>query len=154
MEDRTAQEIVAYLGLPPNTDEKGYLSQTFRDTSSGGSRGASTAAYYVLEGSAGPSVWHRVDAAEVWHYYAGAPLTLSTWTEGSGTRRETLGPDLFAGQRPQVVVRRGVWQSARCQGDWTLCGTTGGNILAVSSYDLRIRFGVSNIYSLCSCTWI
>lgn len=131
MQDRTAQEIVAYLGMPPNTDEKGYLSQTFRDTSTGGARGASTAAYYLLEGAAGPSVWHCVDAAEVWHHYAGAPLTLSIWTEDAGMTRETLGPDLFKGQKPQIVVRRGVWQSARCEGDWTLCGTTGKNLVIV-----------------------
>lgn len=125
MQGRTAQEIRAYLDLPPNTDEKGYLSQTFRDTSTGGTRGASTAAYYLLEGSAGPSVWHRVDAAEVWHYYAGDTLTLAIWTEEHGLRREELGPDIFGGQRPQIVVRAGEWQSARCEGKWTLAGTTG-----------------------------
>lgn len=125
MQGRTAQEIRAYLDLPPNTDEKGYLSQTFRDTSTGGTRGASTAAYYLLEGSASPSVWHRVDAAEVWHYYAGDTLTLAIWTEEHGLRREELGPDIFGGQRPQIVVRAGEWQSARCEGKWTLAGTTG-----------------------------
>lgn len=127
MQDRTAQEIRSHLGLPPNQDEKGYLSQTFRDTATGRTRGASTAAYYLLEGSAGPSVWHCVDAAEVWHYYTGAPLTLSIWTEEHGMRYEELGPDIFGGQRPQIVVRAGEWQSARCEGKWTLVGTTGKN---------------------------
>ena len=130
MQSRTAQEIRSHLRLPPNTDEKGYLGQTFRDPLPRDGRGASTAAYYLLEGSAGPSSWHRVDAAEVWHYYAGAPLTLSVWTEGGGLRREELGPDLFGGQRPQIVVGRGEWQSARCEGDWTLAGTTGEESLS------------------------
>lgn len=125
MEDRTAQEIRAHLRLPPNTDEKGYLAQTFRDGTADNGRGASTAAYYILEGSAGPSTWHRVDTAEVWHYYAGAPITLAVWTGEGSVGEVVLGPDLFAGQRPQVVVRAGEWQSARCEGDWTLSGTTG-----------------------------
>lgn len=125
MQDRTTREIVSYLRMPPNTDEKGYLSQTFRDISTGGGRGASTAAYYLLDGTAGSSVWHRLDAAEVWHYYAGATLTLSIWADESGMRHETLGPDIFAGQRPQIVVRKGEWQSASSEGAWTLCGTTG-----------------------------
>jgi uncharacterized protein len=38
----------------------------------------------------------------------------------------TLGHDLAAGQQPQVVVRRGVWQGCKlAAGDqWALMGTT------------------------------
>lgn len=132
-----AAEIISLLNLEPYS-EKGYLHETFRDPISTGTgsshRSASTAIYYLLEGRAGYSLWHKVvDAAEVWHYYAGAPLTLELVFEeeeeesGRGKKEEEirLGVDLRAGQRPQGVVPRGVWQRARCLGEWTLVGTTG-----------------------------
>ncbi|SPQ24543.1 f67262ca-f7eb-468b-a89e-a332fde3d996 [Thermothielavioides terrestris] len=81
--------------------------------------------HYLLEGSAGQSLWHRIDAAEVWHYYAGAPLTLSlSFNNGTGVRRALLGPDVFRGQQPQVAIGSWEWQSAKSEGDWTLVGTT------------------------------
>ena len=132
MNKRTAQEVITQLNLIPNI-EKGYYVETFRDadnvtTTSGGNadRSASTAIYYLLEGSAGFSHWHRVDAAEVWHYYAGAPLTLSlAHDDGSPVRDMKLGPDVFAGQQPQVAIGKWEWQRARSWGTWTLVGTTG-----------------------------
>ncbi|KAK3352530.1 RmlC-like cupin domain-containing protein [Lasiosphaeria hispida] len=128
---RTAQEVVAQLNLIPNV-EKGYFIETFRDsenvtTAAAGvpTRAASTAIYYLLEGAVGDSVWHRVDAAEVWHYYAGAPLTLSlSYDDGTPLRKVKLGPDVFEGQSPQVAIRKWEWQSARSLGSWTLVGTT------------------------------
>ncbi len=117
----TAAEIIELLGLEPHP-EGGYYRQTFADTASG-ERPYSTAIYYLLEG--GPAGrWHRVDSAEVWHYYAGAPLRLTTSPDGVTTREETLGQDLLDGQRPQIVIPRGEWQSAQCLGDWTLVGCT------------------------------
>jgi uncharacterized protein len=125
---RTAQEVIERLGLAPN-EEKGYYVQTFQDpfvVPGLNNRSASTAIYYLLEGSEGDSVWHRVDAAEVWHHYAGAPLVLSlSFDDGQPLRQATLGPDVFDGQMPQVAIQRGEWQSARSLGEWTLVGTTG-----------------------------
>lgn len=124
---RTAEEVISHLNLIPNTAEKGYFFETFRDeaTVPGSNRSYSTAIYYLLEGREGSSVWHRLDAPEVWHYYAGAPLTLSLWTgEGEAVRDVTMGPDVFGEQLPQVVIGRGEWQSARSEGGWTLVGTT------------------------------
>lgn len=134
----SAQEVIAKLNLTANP-EKGYFVESFRDpdnatiVATDGSqqqqqRSFSTAIYYLLEGRAGDSVWHRVDAVEVWHYYAGAPLTLSlSYDDGRPVARRVLGPDLFAadGQRPQVAIGKLQWQSARSHGDWTLVGTTG-----------------------------
>jgi predicted cupin superfamily sugar epimerase len=125
--ERTAQELIEKLSLVPN-EEKGYYIQTFEDpfVVPGLNRSASTAIYYLLEGAEGDSIWHRVDAAEVWHYYAGAPLVLSlSYDDGQPLRRATLGPDVFDGQIPQVAIQRGEWQSARSLGEWTLVGTTG-----------------------------
>lgn len=128
---RTAQEVITKLNLIPNV-EKGYFVETFRDvenvtrTDGKPSRSASTAIYYLLEGASGFSHWHRVDAVEVWHYYAGAPLVLSLAVgDGSPVRNVTLGPDVFAEQQPQVAIAKWEWQRARSLGEWTLVGTTG-----------------------------
>lgn len=126
----SAQEVIQELSLVPN-EEKGYYIQSFEDAYAIPclNRSASTAIYYLLEGSDGDSVWHRVDAAEVWHYYAGAPLVLSlSYDDGQPLRELTLGPDIFDSQRPQVAIGRGEWQSARSLGEWTLVGTTGKGI--------------------------
>jgi predicted cupin superfamily sugar epimerase len=70
------------------------------------------------------SHWHRVDAAEIWHWYAGAPLVLSLSPNGHDATAHHLGPDLMAGQRPQIIVPAGHWQAAESLGHWTLAGCT------------------------------
>ncbi|WP_027167501.1 cupin domain-containing protein [Mesorhizobium sp. WSM3224] len=119
----SAAEIIATLGLQPHP-EGGWYAETFRDAASGG-RGHSTAIYFLLE-QGQLSAWHRVkDAAEVWHFHAGAPLALSMHEEGSGSVIEqVLGAALATGERPQIVVPAGWWQSARSLGEWTLVGCT------------------------------
>ncbi len=124
----SAEEVVRLLDLAPHP-EGGFYRQTFRDSSSvgDGGRAASTAIYYLLPGG-GISRWHRVDAAEVWHFYAGAPLELKIAFPGATTEILRLGADLAAGERPQAVVPAGAWQSARSLGrgpsEWTLVGCT------------------------------
>lgn len=138
IERRTAQEVVDQLQLIPN-DEKGYYIQTFQDPDTVNNRSASTAIYYLLEGSSGSSIWHRVDAVEVWHHYAGAPLTLSlSYDDGQPVRVQVLGPDVFDGQRPQYAIAKSEWQSARSLGAWTLVGTTGENPSLVSILNVSI----------------
>jgi uncharacterized protein len=118
---RSAAEIIEALQLTPHP-EGGYFRETFRDAQTTGGRAASTAIYYLLaEGQR--SHWHRVDAAEIWHWYAGDPLLLSIKSvDAVATHR--LGPDIFAGEMPQVVVPPHAWQSAEAQGKWTLVGCT------------------------------
>lgn len=119
---QTAAEIVRLLGLEPHP-EGGWYRQTFADPPQDGGRAHSTAIYYLIEG--GPAGrWHRVDSAEVWHWYAGAPLTLTTSPDGMAKTSALLGADLSAGARPQAVVPPGHWQSARSLGEWTLVGCT------------------------------
>ena len=117
-----ATGIVAALGMKPHP-EGGWYVETFRDAPSGG-RGHSTAIYFLLERGQ-VSAWHRVrDAAEVWHFHAGAPLALSVHEEGGPVIEHVLGCDLAAGQRPQAVVPADCWQMAQSLGEWTLVGCT------------------------------
>jgi len=118
----TATDVIRLLDLKPHP-EGGHFRESFRDRrSTDGQRAASTAIYFLLARGE-RSHWHRVDAAEVWHFYLGAPLALEI--AGAGRReRITLGPDVAAGQRPQAVVPAHAWQAAESLGDWTLAGCT------------------------------
>jgi uncharacterized protein len=118
-----AADIIRLLNLTPHP-EGGHFVETFRDTAGAGGRAASTAIYFLLARGE-RSHWHRVDAAEVWHHYAGAPLKLEiASTEEGPVQRVHLGPDLMAGERPQAVVPPRAWQAAESLGDWTLVGCT------------------------------
>ncbi len=120
----TAQEIVARLGLQPHP-EGGHFRETFRDPRRlEDGRAVSTAIYFLL--AAGErSHWHRVDAVEIWHWHAGAPLELSIAMEGAGpVETLRLGPHLLDGDEPQRIVPAGAWQAARSLGAWTLVGCT------------------------------
>jgi predicted cupin superfamily sugar epimerase len=119
----SAAEIIRLLDLKPHP-EGGHFRETFRDPVTIGGRAASTAIYFLLARGE-RSHWHRVGAAEVWHYYAGAPLVLEMATDEAGPiRRMKLGPDIAMGERPQGVVAAGDWQAAESLGDWTLVGCT------------------------------
>ena len=115
----TAEEIIDLLGLEPHP-EGGRFVETWRAPSGGRSPG--TAIYFLLRAGE-RSHWHRVDAAEVWHHYAGAPLRLSISDEVT-TDTHVLGTDLRAGERPQAVVPADAWQAAETLGAWTLVGCT------------------------------
>jgi predicted cupin superfamily sugar epimerase len=120
----TADDVVRTLGLQPHP-EGGWFRETFRDALGTDGRAASTAIYYLL--AAGQrSHWHRViDAAEAWHFHAGAPLDLRIAPFGGGAAKAlTLGPGLATGERPQAIVPAGDWQSAASLGAWTLVGCT------------------------------
>ncbi len=118
----TAEDVIRLLDLKPHL-EGGHFRETFRDArQSDGSRAASTAIYFLLARGE-RSHWHRVDAVEVWHWYAGAPLKLEIASSG-GVETVTLGADLAAGERPQAAVPAHAWQAAQSLGDWTLCGCT------------------------------
>lgn len=114
-----ADRLIDMLELKPHP-EGGYFRETFRDGGHppGEGRAHSTAIYFLLKG-AEVSRWHRVDAAEVWHFYRGAPLEITI-----GKDRYVLGNDIDKAQVPQLVVPPGQWQMARSQGDYSLVGCT------------------------------
>jgi len=111
-----ADAIIKRLKLKPHP-EGGHYRETFRDARKRG-RAHSTAIYFLLKRGE-VSKLHRVDAAEVWHFYAGAPLALTV-----GRKKLVLGNDLARKQQPQIVVPAGVWQAAKSLGDYTLVGCT------------------------------
>jgi predicted cupin superfamily sugar epimerase len=120
----TAADVIRLLELKPHP-EGGHFRETMRDAHpAAGERGHSTAIYFLL--AAGErSHWHKVDAVEVWHYYAGAALTLEISPDVKGPiERVKVGPDLTAGERPQAAVPAHFWQAAESQGEWTLVGCT------------------------------
>lgn len=117
----TADEIIARLGLNPHP-EGGHYAETFRDERLADGRPASTAIYYLLKRGE-RSHWHRIDAAEIWHFYAGAALVLSVADEG-GVRDIALGASIVKDEVPQGVVPAGAWQAARSTGEWSLAGCT------------------------------
>ena len=109
-----AETLIAGLGLQPHP-EGGHYRETWRDAQVDGSRGVGTAILFLLaEGER--SHWHRVDAAELWVWQAGASLMLRI-----GQDAHRLGPELRAGDKQQVLVPRHHWQAAHSLGRWSLC---------------------------------
>ena len=130
----TADDVIAALGLEPHP-EGGRFAQTWSEPAAPGERPASSAILYLLRAGE-RSHWHRVDATEVWHHYAGAPLELRVSADGEGVATHILGPDHSAGERPQVVVPGGAWQAARSLGEWTLVGCTVAPAFTFDGFEL------------------
>jgi uncharacterized protein len=112
-------ELAELLDMEPHP-EGGWYKETWRSdvafTPEGydGERASATAIYFLLAPGE-ESRWHRVRSAEIWLWHSGGPLTLEYGEEPVTT--VTLGPDVGAGERPQVVVPAGAWQAARPAGD-------------------------------------
>ena len=117
----SAAEIIAKLKLKPHP-EGGHYRETFRDSRLVDGRAASTAILFLLARGE-RSHWHRVDAVEIWHYHAGAPLALSV-VDGAAEAVFRLGADISADEIPQVTVPARAWQAAESLGDWSLVGCT------------------------------
>jgi predicted cupin superfamily sugar epimerase len=128
----TAADVIRLLDLKPHP-EGGHFREIFRDVAlvfppapaeeGAAARAASTAIYFLLARGE-RSHWHRVDAVEIWHWYAGAPLKLEIAREDGHQETVTLGNALVAGERPQAVVPAHAWQAAQSLGEWTLVGCT------------------------------
>ncbi|MFM1814489.1 MAG: hypothetical protein RLZ98_1184 [Pseudomonadota bacterium] len=118
----TASQLIRMLRLEPHP-EGGHFRETFRDEPGPGGRARSTAIYYLLQAGE-VSNWHTVDAPEIWHWHAGAPLELSIAAPSASIRTNLLGPDVESGAEPQIVVPAGHWQSAVSLGEYSLVGCT------------------------------
>jgi uncharacterized protein len=112
----TAAAIVDLLDLEPLTHEGGAYRRTPGDAHG-------TAIYFLLDAT-DASALHRLPGVEVWHHYLGDPVRLLLLHPDGDVEEVLLGPDLRAGQRPQVVVDPGVWMGAVSTGTVSLTGTT------------------------------
>ena len=131
----SAADIIARLELRPHP-EGGYYRETFRDKRCDGQgRACSTAIYFLLT-RGGRSHWHRIDAVEIWHYYAGSALELRIANEGCREHTVRIGPRLEAGERPQAIVPATAWQCAETTGDWTLVGCTVAPAFEFANFEL------------------
>lgn len=117
-----AKRLIASLGLVPHP-EGGHYREIFRAAAAEGARGAVTSIYYLLRAGE-RSHWHRVDAIEIWHHYAGDALALSISEDGETLRTHKLGKNIAEGEQPQLVIPARAWQSATPLGQYGLVGCT------------------------------
>ena len=138
------ETIATRLGLAPHP-EGGFYRETFRaplvlgGLPHGAPRRASTAIYFLLP--AGDfSAFHRVRSDEVWHHYGGDPVALHVIGEEGVYEARRLGPDLAAGEEPQLVVPAGAWQAAEpIGGRFALCGCTVAPGFDFADFELAAR---------------
>ena len=132
----TADEVKEILGLVKHPREGGWYVRTweseelvaascFEDGRYDGSRRTSTAIYYLLEPETF-SEMHVLKSDEIFHHYMGGAVEMLQLFEDGNSSRVVIGKDLEAGERPQCVVRTGVWQGSRLlkAEDWALLGCT------------------------------
>ncbi len=110
--------IIETLGMQPHP-EGGHFVETWRGPEMPGGRSIATAIQFLLRAGE-RSHWHRIDADEIWLFHAGAPLRLAIADSGAPVVDHRLGRGLESGERAQVVVPAGAWQSAASEGEWTL----------------------------------
>jgi predicted cupin superfamily sugar epimerase len=128
-------DLIAALNLAPHP-EGGWYRRTWAADSVEGERPLGSAIYYLLQAGE-ESAPHRIDATEIWHFYVGATLELRLeWPDGR-TQVTELGTDISRGEKPQVVVPPGVWQSAHSRGDYTLVGATVSPAFTFEGFELR-----------------
>ena len=139
----TAADIIDILGLQRHP-EGGWFVETFVDSGATQGRAHSTAIYYLLE-AGDVSAWHRVnDADEIWHHYQGDAVEQLQLRDDGEDRRGVvrLGQELEAGERPQILVPRGVWQGSRVlpgRHGYALCGTTMAPAFSFDGYEAGRR---------------
>ena len=132
---RPGESLIEALDLVPHP-EGGWYRRTWEAPADAGERPAASAIYYLLlDGEV--SAPHRIDAAELWHFYDGDPLELIREPPGGVADITVLGRDVAAGQRPQALVEPGVWQWARPLGRYTLVGATVTPAFRFEGFELR-----------------
>lgn len=101
----SAAQLIAHLQLAPLPGEGGWFRQT--------SRRATASAIYFLLTRDDFSALHRIAQDEVWHFYAGDCVEHVQFATDGSAHVARLGPNVLAGDQPQVIVPAGAWQGAR-----------------------------------------
>jgi len=118
--DPQAAAIIERLGMQPHPEGGWYVEMWREGATEGDARGRVSTIYFLLEAGQA-SHWHRIDAAEVWLWHAGAALDLGVAPGDRGpVSWIRLGGDVLAGEAPQGVIPTGHWQSARAGEGWGL----------------------------------
>lgn len=132
--NKNAEEIINTLGLERHP-EGGWFRETYRATEMvpyaalpnrfSGDRSFCTAIYFLLK-KGEFSVFHRIKSDELWHFHAGASMTIHVITPEGDYWALPLGVDLFAGDSFQTVVPAGCWFGAEVtgEGEFSLVGCT------------------------------
>lgn len=133
----TAKDIIEQLQLAPHP-EGGFYRRTFCNAEGPGDRGKMSTIYYLLE-QQGFALWHRFDADEMWFWHAGSPMTLEIGKNQTAEQTHLLGPDITAGQSPQLLIPANHWQRAKSNGAWSLvsCAVSPGFLF--ENLDLHIE---------------
>jgi predicted cupin superfamily sugar epimerase len=152
----TAEEVIAALDLKPLPREGGYYRETYRaaDVLPAAAlpprytmaKAAGTAIYYLLTPDT-VSALHRLPTDEIFHFYLGGPVRMLQLLPDGDGRVVTLGTDLAAGERPQVIVPRGVWQGSWLAGGaFALLGTTMAPGFDFADYEAGSRDALTRQY--------
>jgi predicted cupin superfamily sugar epimerase len=130
----TVDEIKRLLNLQPHPTcgffAESYVSAMELPGSAlpptyGGSRSLASALYFLVSAERHMEI-HRLRADQMYHHYLGDPLeVLLLYADGHG-EVQTIGTDLAAGQRPQLLVPGGTFHVSRVQpgGSFAFMGTT------------------------------
>jgi uncharacterized protein len=123
--DRPRPHLAEELGLEPHP-EGGWYRETWRSDVTlwpdgyTGQRATATCIYFML-GPGEESRWHVVKSAEIWLWHRGGPLHIKLGGDAEAPalqpRTMVLGPNVAAGESPQVIVPPGVWQAAQPASD-------------------------------------
>jgi predicted cupin superfamily sugar epimerase len=128
-------KLVRDFDLSPHP-EGGYYRETWRsERVDADGRESGTAILFLLPAGV-ENRWHRVDAAEIWHHYAGGPLELSISEDGRVVRSILLGGDLAPGRTPQAIVPPHAWQAAKALDGYALCGCTVSPAFRFETFEL------------------
>ncbi len=141
MEKRmSAGEIIETLRLEPLEVEGGMFASTYQSPGMAGAKHMGSAIYFLLSGGA-YSHLHRLPTDELYHFYMGDPVEMLTLLPDGSSEVRLLGPDLAAGQRPQIVVPANCWHGSRLLpgGQYALLGTTMSPGFAPGDYEHASR---------------
>lgn len=155
-----AKTVIKKLGLVPLPEEGGWYRETYRSEEIiarsalpdrySSDKSYSTAIYYLLT-SDDISALHRVTSEEIFHFYTGDPIEMLLVYPDGSHQLITLGNNIEAGEVPQVIVPRGVWQGCRVKqgGEWALMGTTVAPAFDFEDFELGMREELVQLYPQC-----
>ena len=115
--------------------EGGWYKETYRAEHALAGRAVSTGIYFLLTHD-NVSNFHRIDADEMWHFYAGDPLSVHMIDAAGDYSAITVGPGAF-----QAVVPAGVWFGSTVEraGGYALVGCTVSPGFEFAGFELAKR---------------